>query len=150
MHSWSFLLALYQHWLQRCKSGLCVAACAYSLDTGADHIFWVLDWARADYVFVRADVSARIWICEYVCICVLASMCVCVCVSRGIRSQASPRGLRGPVTSKGCGARNASLPAKGEILFMWRGLAWQDQWLTPQPGAFTDCHHPGRFKSWTT
>lgn len=85
------------------------------------------------------------------CGCVNANMCVFlswqVCVSRGIRSQASPRGVRGPVTSKGRGARCASQPAKGEILFMWRGLAWQDRWLTPQPGACTDCHHPGRFKS---
>lgn len=161
MHAGSCDPLLYQH-RARCTLGasclpfispgyrdvslLCVfAACVYLLDTGLDHILWVLDWARADYAFV----GARMWLheCEYANMCVFLSWQVCV--SRGIRSQASPRGVRGPVTSKGRGARCASQPAKGEILFMWRGLAWQDRWLTPQPGACTDCHHPGRFKSWT-
>ncbi len=75
VHSGSFLLALYQPWLQRCKSGLCVAACVYLLDMGIDHIFWVRDWAQADYVFAHVDVPAWMWIRKYVCICVLASVC---------------------------------------------------------------------------
>lgn len=150
MHAGSRDLLLYQH-RARCTLGAsCLPfispgcrdvslVCVGLLDTGEDHIFWVLDWAGADYVF-----------CGYACTNV--NMCVfvswqSVCVSGGIRSQASPRGLGEPVTSKGHGARYASLAAKGEILFMWRGLAWQDQWLTPQPGARTDCHHPCSFKS---
>lgn len=89
MHAGSCDPLLYQH-RARCTLGasclpfispgcrdvslLCVlAACVYLLDTGLDHILWVLDWARADYAFV----GARMWLreCEYVCIFVLASVC---------------------------------------------------------------------------
>lgn len=135
MHSGSFLLALYQPWLQRCKSGLCV--CVFAGHGGRSYFLGAWLSAGADYTFV----GARMWPdeCEYANACVFLSWQVCA--SRGIGSQAVPWGVGGAggvaVTSKGLGAHCASRPAKGgEILFMWRGLAWQDRRLTPQPGAY--------------
>lgn len=125
----------------RCKSVLCVC----SLCVFAGH--------RGRSYFMGASLNAsRLCICWFGCACI--NMCVFMswraCGSRGIRSQASPKGVRGPVTSKGCRVHYAKQTPKGEILFVWRGLAWQYWWLTLQPGTCTDCHHPGRFKSWTT
>lgn len=106
MHSGSFLLALYQHRLHRCRCRFvcflvdmraCLCVCMSARHGGRSYFFWVLDWARADCV----SVPASMWICEYVCICVLAK---CGCVwerEQRDHSQASPRGLRGPITSKG-------------------------------------------------
>lgn len=104
VHSGSALLALYQHELQRCKPGLCVAACVHLLIMGVNYIFWALDWVRADYEFVHPD------LCGYGCIFKLAWGCRC----RGIRSQASPMGLSGPDTSKGHGGPVCQPARQGE------------------------------------
>lgn len=70
--------------------------------------------------FMGAWLSASsLWLCRMCpCACKCVNMCIFpswrVCVSRGIRSQASPRGVRGPVTSKGRRARYASQLAKGK------------------------------------
>lgn len=132
VHSGSFLLALYQRRLHKWKLGLCVFA------EHGDGSYFLGAWlSRADYVFVHAD------ICEYVCLFALARLCEqrdqIPSLSPGTQQVCHFKGARG--------ARSARLPTKGEILFMWRGLIWQDRWLTPQPGAHRDCHHPCRFKS---
>lgn len=88
LHAGSCDPLLYQH-RARCTLGdsclpfiipgyrdaslVCVlAACVRFLDTQEDHILWVYDWARADYVFA-------VWMClhecEYVWISVLANRC---------------------------------------------------------------------------
>lgn len=76
--------------------------------------------------------------CEYANACVFLSWQAC---EQRDRIPSLSLGSRGPggvaVTSKGLRAHCASRPAKGgEILFMWRGLAWQDRRLTPQPDAY--------------
>lgn len=153
MHSGSFLLALYQPWLPRCKSGPCVYVCVFAGHGGRSYFLGAWLSAGADYTFV----GARMWPdeCEYANACVFLSWQACA--SRGIGSQAFPwgvGGLRGvAVTSKGLRAHCASRPAKGgEILFMWRGLAWQDRRLTPQPGAYkgTATTQAGSNILWTT
>lgn len=105
MHSGSFLLALYQHRLHRCRCRFvcflvdmraCLCVCMSARHGGRSYFFWVLDWARADCRCLHQ--------CGYANMCVFVSwqsVDVCERESRGIISQASPRGLRGPITSKG-------------------------------------------------
>lgn len=107
MHSGSFLLALYQHRLHRCKCRFvcflvdmraCVRVCACLPDTEADRIFFGCS-------IEREQIACRcLYQCGYANMCVFVSwqsVDVCERESRGIISQASPRGLRGPITSKG-------------------------------------------------
>lgn len=104
--------------------------------------FWVPDWAGADYVFVSAP-SINANTCVFVC--------WHVCVSRGIRSQASPRGLGGACHFKGAaGPAMPACPPRGKSCLCGGASLGRSRRLTPEPGTCTDCHHPGRFKSWTT
>lgn len=91
MHSGSFLLALYQPWLQRCKSGPCVYMCVSAGRGGRSYFLGARLSAGADYTFV----GARMWPdeCEYANACVFLSWQACA--SRGIGSQALPGGVGG-------------------------------------------------------
>lgn len=164
MHAGSCDPLLYQH-RARCTLGascspfispgsrdvslvyVCMCVCVFAGHGGRSYFLGAWLSAGADYMFV----GAWMWLdeCEYANVCVFLSWQACA--SRGIGSQAFPwrvRGLGGvAVTSKGLGAHCASRPAKGgEILFMWWGLAWQDQQLTLQH-LQGGCHHPGRFEN---
>lgn len=92
---------------------LCVAALVCSQVTGIDHIFWVLDWARADYGFCACGFM---WKNANVCACVLAS-------AYGQRDQ-TPSTSRG--TQGDCHFKGPRGLCTGEILFMRQGIAWQE------------------------
>jgi len=94
VHSGSFLLALYQHWLQRCESGPCVCWTRV----------WVVFSLEADYVFCRCACTHE---CAYVC---PAGKCVW---SEGSDPKPLPRGPVSLSLQRPTGARSASLPAKG-------------------------------------
>lgn len=158
LHAGSRDLLLYQH-RARCTLGasclpfirtgyrdvgFCLCVCVSTGHGGRSYFFGVPDWARAAYALR----IARMWICEYVCACALASSRLC---EQRDQIPSLSRGTRGACHFKGpWGSAMPACPPTGEILFMRRGLPWQEPWLTPEPGACTGCHHPCRFKSWTT
>ena len=157
MHAGSCDLLLYQH-RARCTMG---ASCLPFISVGYRDVsllsvlqlvcicrtrgpvifFWVPDWAGADYVFVGApsvNVNTRI------CVWVFVSWHVCMCEQRDQIPSLS-LGTRGGLSlQRGRGARYASLPAKGEILFMWRGLAWQEQAANTRAWHFHRLPPPGQ------
>lgn len=129
VHSGSFLLALYQHRLHRCRCRFvcflvdmraCLCVCMSARHGGRSYFFWVLDWARADCV----SVPASMWICEYVCICVLAK-CGCVwereqrdhipSLSQGTQGAYNFKGPWGPATPA-CPPRGKSCWCGGACL----------------------------------
>lgn len=122
MHAGSRDLLLYQH-RARCTLG---ASCLPFISTGYTDVgvglcasWWI--WARvcvcaclpdteADRIFFGCSIEREQIACRCLHQCGYANMCVfvswqsvdvCERESRGIISQASPRGLRGTITSKG-------------------------------------------------
>lgn len=122
MHAGSRDLLLYQH-RARCTLG---ASCLPFISTGYTDVgvglcasWWIcarvcvcacLPDTEADRIFFGCSIEREQIACRCLHQCGYANMCVfvswqsvdvCVRESRGIISQASPRGLRGPITSKG-------------------------------------------------
>lgn len=122
MHAGSRDLLLYQH-RARCTLG---ASCLPFISTGYTDVgvglcasWWIcarvcvcacLPDTEADRIFFGCSIEREQIACRCLHQCGYANMCVfvswqsvdvCERESRGIISQASPRGLRGPITSKG-------------------------------------------------
>lgn len=122
MHAGSRDLLLYQH-RARCTLG---ASCLPFISTGYTDVgvglcasWWIcarvcvcacLPDMEADRIFFGCSIEREQIACRCLHQCGYANMCVfvswqsvdvCERESRGIISQASPRGLRGPITSKG-------------------------------------------------
>lgn len=122
MHAGSRDLLLYQH-RARCTLG---ASCLPFISTGYTDVgvglcasWWIcarvcvcacLPDTEADRIFFGCSIEREQIVCRCLHQCGYANMCVfvswqsvdvCERESRGIISQASPRGLRGPITSKG-------------------------------------------------